>query len=645
MNPGESSPGAAETQPTVFLSYARADQKRARGVIAALEQAGIKVWWDGLLEGGDTFLPTTEAALENADAVVVLWSKTSVESHWVRDEATRGRERECLVPLRLDASRPPLGFRQFQTIDLSRWRGKHDAAPIDSAIRAIRGFAGVHHHSTAKVPLVSRRTLLVGGAALAVVGGGFAAWRTFGAGAGEGNSIAVIPFANLGKAEEAYFAAGLSEELRATLARDRLLRIAAPTSSAEFRDATSDVLAIAQKLSVAYILRGSVRHGADLLRVTVELLSGKDARLAWTRTIDRAPSEVLALQSEIAVEVSKALSTEINALSIAVGNSGDREQVGGTGNAKAFDAYLRGKALVEASVSEETDRAALDKFDEAIALDRNYAAALAARSGVLTNIASSTGQVGEIRKLNDGAVASAEEAIKSAPQLAGAHLALGFALMYGRLDLRGARVHCDRARAAGAGDTEILRPFSLYCSFAGRAAEAEEAIGQVLRLDPLNPRAFRAAGFIALARRDYRGCEARMRQALALNPEIGSANYGIGAALYLRGQTANAATAFAAEQPGLFQLQGQAMAQRKLGKADAAQQALQRMIAEFGANSHYQQALVYAQWGETEAGLTALKQAVAARDSGLLLAATDPLLDPLRRDPRFAALLSPLGLS
>ena len=80
-----------------------------------------------MLRGGENFLPTTEAALEQARAVVVLWSKTSVDSHWVRDEAQRGRERGCLVPLAIDGSQAPLGFRQFQLIDVSRWRGRADA--------------------------------------------------------------------------------------------------------------------------------------------------------------------------------------------------------------------------------------------------------------------------------------------------------------------------------------------------------------------------------------------------------------------------------------------------------------------------------------------------------------------------------------
>jgi len=136
MDPG------LEKATTVFLSYARADQKRVLPLIDALEQAGIEVWWDGLLEGGESFLPTTEAALESADAVVVLWSRTSVDSHWVRDEATRGRDRGCLVPLTIDGTEPPLGFRQIQCIDISKGRGRRGSGGGGTAGPDARSPAG-----------------------------------------------------------------------------------------------------------------------------------------------------------------------------------------------------------------------------------------------------------------------------------------------------------------------------------------------------------------------------------------------------------------------------------------------------------------------------------------------------------------------
>ncbi len=639
------------SRPSVFLSYARGDQKRALTVIAALERAGIQVWWDGLLEGGDTFLPTTEAALESADAVVVLWSRTSVDSHWVRDEATRGRERGCLVPLSLDGSHAPLGFRQFQLINITKWRGKPDAPEIVAAIRAITALSGREAQApaaTLRAPKPSRRAVLIGGgSAVLAAAGGILVWKTLlpGAAKASENTIAVIPFSSLGDQTQAYFSAGLSEELRAALSRNRLLRIAAPTSSAEFRDNNQDVLTIAKRLGVAHVLRGSVRAGTDMIRVSVELVNGRDAGVDWSEVIDRKPSDVLAMQSEIAAIVSRALANEISAKAIAEGRSGDLAQLGGTKSAPAFDAYLRGKALVETSANEASDRAALVQFDTAVRLDPGYASALAARSKVQAVIANQTSRIEEARQYYDRAVASAEAAVKAAPKLAEAHSALGYAIYNGRLNPKDARQSYERSRELGEGDADVLRTYALYCAFTDRASDADAAIASSLALDPLNPGAFRAAGYIALARRDYAQTEAKMGQALALNPKLSAAHAAIGSALYLTGRYQDSLAVFAAEPIAFIRLPGEAMAQARLGNKPAAEAAFARLLAEFGATSKYQQAQVLAQWGQLAQAVERLEQAAAARDSGLLLAQTDPLLDPIRTMPEFSQLLSKMGLA
>ncbi len=122
--------GATGAPTTVFVCYSRGDRERALPVIAALEAGGFSVWWDGLLQPGERFANTTAAALDSALAVVVLWSATSVASHWVHDEATRGRDRRVLVPLSLDGTPAPLGFGQFQTIDISRAKHQCPLLPV-----------------------------------------------------------------------------------------------------------------------------------------------------------------------------------------------------------------------------------------------------------------------------------------------------------------------------------------------------------------------------------------------------------------------------------------------------------------------------------------------------------------------------------
>lgn len=107
----------------VFLSYDRADANRARPIALALEKAGHEVWWDPHIRGGEQFSKAIDEALSRADAVVVLWSAHSIDSTWVRDEAAVGRDSGRLVPVLIDAVQPPLGFRQYQSIDMSAWKG------------------------------------------------------------------------------------------------------------------------------------------------------------------------------------------------------------------------------------------------------------------------------------------------------------------------------------------------------------------------------------------------------------------------------------------------------------------------------------------------------------------------------------------
>jgi hypothetical protein len=109
---------------SVFLSYDRDDADQARHFARALEKAGHEVWWDLHVRGGAQFSKVIEEALKAADAVVVLWSVNSIESAWVRDEAAAGRDSGRLVPVTIDGTEPPLGFRQFQTVNLSRWKGR-----------------------------------------------------------------------------------------------------------------------------------------------------------------------------------------------------------------------------------------------------------------------------------------------------------------------------------------------------------------------------------------------------------------------------------------------------------------------------------------------------------------------------------------
>lgn len=138
--PDKLAAGAASATdiPDVFVSYSRKDRGFVRDLVKALEGTGCKVWWDTELTPGETFSPVIQKALEQARCVVVVWSKTSIESAWVNDEAGVGRQRKVLVPVRIEGVEPPLGFRQVHDVDFTGWRGDAAAPQVQELIGGIR---------------------------------------------------------------------------------------------------------------------------------------------------------------------------------------------------------------------------------------------------------------------------------------------------------------------------------------------------------------------------------------------------------------------------------------------------------------------------------------------------------------------------
>lgn len=644
--------GVKADRPRLFLSYTRADIDRARPIIAILEDAGFDVWWDQMIEGGDHYLPTTEAALEGADCVVVLWSKLSVDSNWVRDEAQSGRERGRLVPVTLDGTMAPLGFRQIQLIDISGWNGKPDAPEIGRVITAIHRLI-----DPAKAPAskpaslspattggggVSRRNLMLGGAGLALVAGGFGAWQM---GVFDGTpasdavmSMAVLPFANLtGDEEQAWFSDGLSNELRQALSRNPRLRVSAPASSR--RNENEDDFEIARALGVGAILRGSVQRAAETVRIFVELIEVEGAVVRWSESYDRSFDDVLAVQTEIADTVALSLVLQIAGQENAQQSLEDQRDVGGTENVAAYEAYLRGSELASLSAGPESDAAALAYFDAAIEADPNYAAAHAKRAAMFAATASSSSEADQVSVLFDQSVAAARRAIELAPDLALGHRILGFALYYGQLDRAAAIPHYDRAVQAAPGDATTLSAVALFYAYGDQQQRAMQLMEQVLQLDPLNPQSFRQASAVAYLARDYAKAEVHAEKAIEMNPNIASANYFLGAARLMRRDIEGAIAAFEAEPVPVFSLVGLAIAHDANGDRDQAVASYTAMLDTCGDACLYQQSQVFAQWGDSEEAIERLSRAFETRDPGVLFAPNDGLLDPLRSDPEFDRLL------
>jgi len=183
----------------LFLSYSRKNARPAEHLTHWLESQGHDVWRDeDDIGGGTSFSSEIERALEDCDAVLVLWSADSVQSAWVRDEAGYGRDKGKLIPLSLDGTEPPLGFRQFQSIDISKWKGRSDppgAERIRAAIARISGLqSSVPVHQAARTPAREFPLRIVGGSIILILillGIGVFVWGRLAA--DRGITIAVLP--------------------------------------------------------------------------------------------------------------------------------------------------------------------------------------------------------------------------------------------------------------------------------------------------------------------------------------------------------------------------------------------------------------------------------------------------------------------
>jgi hypothetical protein len=168
----------------IFISYAREDRDKAELLARVFEQQKWAIWWDKVIPPGKKYADVIGEELASAKAVIVLWSRASVASDWVKDEAQEGATRGILVPVLVDKVTPPYGFRQVQTADLSDWDGSSSHAEVQSLVR---GIGGLINKSVSNSALSSDRTdsgkrgvllyLLAGGVLALLLG--YAAYHLF----------------------------------------------------------------------------------------------------------------------------------------------------------------------------------------------------------------------------------------------------------------------------------------------------------------------------------------------------------------------------------------------------------------------------------------------------------------------------------
>jgi tetratricopeptide (TPR) repeat protein len=275
---------------SVFLSYSREDGERIQPLAAALERAGHEVWWDRHIAGGEEFAGAIEEHLETADVVVVAWTCTSVKSAWVRDEAAAGRDSHRLVPLTLDGCMPPLGFRQYQTIDLSSWSGRAGSRalePLRSAIEKAAGRASGDKAAEPPKPIRPRRALFSNRAAVAasialmlLLGGVFLYNRVFA-------SDQISPRVELSRF--AIVSAGLAPELPNLISQEVLAAFGAENAVAVMTAGPDG-----SGRGAPFVMDGSISRTGPIMRYAVNLRSRRSGVVLWSETYERDAADALA---------------------------------------------------------------------------------------------------------------------------------------------------------------------------------------------------------------------------------------------------------------------------------------------------------------------------------------------------------------
>ncbi len=336
-----------EPPPDIFLSYNREDQAVARRFAEAFEREGLKVWWDATLRSGEAYDQVTERALRSAKAVVVLWSTRSVESRWVRAEATLADRNKTLVPAMIEPCDRPIMFELTQTTDLTRW----DGSPADASWKAF--LADVKRFVAERPPLATSSSSFES-SALPLVFTNAPPGRL---------SICVLPFANMSKDDEQeYFADGISEDIITDLSKVSALAVISRNSAFTFKGKSIDVPQVARQLKVTYVLEGSVRKSGNRVRITAQLIDAARDSHVWAERFDRDLSDIFALQDEISQSIVSALKLKL------FPEEKKAIEDRGTENVQAYDRYLRARALLHQQGPVELRRA-VQVFEEALTLD------------------------------------------------------------------------------------------------------------------------------------------------------------------------------------------------------------------------------------------------------------------------------------
>jgi len=449
-------------------------------------------------------------------------------------------------------------------------------------------------------------------------------------------SIAVLPFDNLSRdPDNAYFVEGIQDEILTRLAKIADLKVIARSSTQRFKN-KGDLPQIAQQLGVANLLEGSVQKVNDQVRVNVQLIKAADEAHLWAEIYDRKLTDIFAVESEIAKTIADTLQAKL---------TGSEQHVIAarpTENTEAHQLYLKGRFFWNKRTGNDLKKS-IDYFEQAIAADPNYALAYA---GVADGYVLLPGySAGSPRDCYPKAKAAAKKALELDDTLAEAHTTLAIAIWSYEFDFAQANEEFQRAIKLNPNYPTAHQQYgNITLAASGRFDDSIAQGKRAVELDPLSLVINSDFGADYLYARRYDEAIAQFRRTLDLDPGYYFAYLMLGQALDAKGDRAAAIGEYQKarqldDDPAILGLLAHTYAASG-NKTEAL--AMLNQLKELSKQryvSAYGFALAHLGLGDKEEALRWLEQSYedrAGSDIGWIR--VDPLLDPLRGDPRFEAL-------
>lgn len=479
----------------IFIGYARRNRETIEQLAAAIEAAGYSVWWDRNIIGGAEFSRDIERELDAAKAVVIAWSDDASDSPWVKDEAGFARDQGKLLPVSLDKGIPPMGFRQYQAVDFSRWNGKTAHPAMQDLLHAIETLlAGGDLPPRAAVAAAPKRSFkslwFTAGISLLALATVIAASQ-FRSSDGEPSTASeqaradqqtaiiqdesepriAVAAIRVRSTEPALqdLAATLAEDITSGLSRFSYLLVSAAGSQAA-------------RSNTGYVLNSTLQKVGNTLRLSTQLIDQSNGQQVWGEAFDRAwdEAELLTIQDELTDRVVASVADPYGALMRDLSQGVEQKAIE---DMSPYDVVLR-YFIFRQRVSEQDHLETRKALEHGVEIDPGNAHLWAALAAVYAE--EYKHDYNPRPDSLDRALATAHKAVTMKPDSASAQFALAEVHFF-RQEVGPFRAAAERAIALNPRDSDATAMIGIMTAYTGDWKRGRELAARARAINPNHP--------------------------------------------------------------------------------------------------------------------------------------------------------------